>query len=335
VGTPIRGLWAGEGRLFAVAGSAFVEIFGDGSYTNRSILSGATTVGNDGNPVSILPNGNQVLIVSAGNVYCDNGAGPVIVNFNPGEGTVNTAVNAVLWTSGTQFDSLNDGDQIVINSVTYVIASVVDATHLLLMTSAGTQNDVVWTGFGSNGTVNAFRRGLSSTSSVFLESGDGFPSNMTSITIAGTAYPVIQVFQGANGVYDSCVITGILTVNGAVYGSNTPVPGLQGTYIDTYYVVCQPATNLFYISANFDGTTWDGADVASKEGYPDDIAAIRADHEQLWILGDEMSGEVWLDTGAALFPFQRDPSRTIHWGCRATWSFSISKLVTLCDMPRK
>src|SRR5271165_6608730 len=88
IGTPIRGIWAGENRLFAVAGSSFVEIFSDGSYENRSALSGATTVGNDGNPVSILPNGTQVLIVSAGNVYCDSGLGPVMVSFNPGSGTV-------------------------------------------------------------------------------------------------------------------------------------------------------------------------------------------------------------------------------------------------------
>ena len=70
--TPVRGLWAGDDRLFAVGGAVVYEINSGGTAT---ALTG--TIANDGGQVQIFPNGNQLFIVSAGIAYCDNGAGPV------------------------------------------------------------------------------------------------------------------------------------------------------------------------------------------------------------------------------------------------------------------
>lgn len=53
---------------------------------------------------------------------------------------VDTAGTAVTWKAGTKFNPLWVGP-IVINGVTYAIASVADATHLTLTTSAGTQTN--------------------------------------------------------------------------------------------------------------------------------------------------------------------------------------------------
>src|SRR5215203_611572 len=69
--SPVRGLWAGDERLFAAGGSKLYEVDSSGSATELG------DIGNDGLPVQIFPNGNQLFVVSAGQAWCDNGAGPV------------------------------------------------------------------------------------------------------------------------------------------------------------------------------------------------------------------------------------------------------------------
>ncbi|MEN6440529.1 MAG: hypothetical protein ABFD97_18300 [Syntrophobacter sp.] len=76
------------------------------------------------------------------------------------------------------------------------------------------------------------------------------------------------------------------------------------TYQDGYFIISVPNTRQFFISDLYDGLTWSSIDYALKEGWPDDIAAVMSDHRELWLLGDR-STEVWKDTGASSFPFQR------------------------------
>lgn len=67
--SPVRCLWAGDERLFAVAGSKLYEVFSDGTYDERG------DVGDDAShsPAQIHTNGNQLLIISAGEAFLDNG----------------------------------------------------------------------------------------------------------------------------------------------------------------------------------------------------------------------------------------------------------------------
>jgi hypothetical protein len=62
------------------------------------------------------------------------------------------------------------------------------------------------------------------------------------------------------------------------------------------------------------------SDYAVKEAQTDNIANVRADHEELWIYGTSLSTEVWRNIGNPDFPFQRDPGAIIHQGCVAQWS---------------
>jgi uncharacterized protein (TIGR03437 family) len=62
-------------------------------------------------------------------------------------GTVNTNGTAVTWVSGTDFSSLDDNQEIRINGVEYVIATVKSQTALVLASSAGIQNGVLWLNF--------------------------------------------------------------------------------------------------------------------------------------------------------------------------------------------
>jgi hypothetical protein len=87
--TPVRGLWPGAGRLFAAAGSRLYEVFSNGTYTDRG------DIGNDGGPVEMFPNGNELYIVSNGRAYIDSGSGPVAQTF-VGGGNVTASTGAVL-----------------------------------------------------------------------------------------------------------------------------------------------------------------------------------------------------------------------------------------------
>lgn len=88
--------------------------------------------------------------------------------------------------------------------------------------------------------------------------------------------------------------------------------------IDNYFIVRSPApaSRQFQICAPFDGLTWDAADVATSEGGPDAIVGDIDSHREYWMFGSER-GEVFSDTGAFLFPFERINSIAIEQGLAA------------------
>jgi hypothetical protein len=87
-------------------------------------------------------------------------------------------------------------------------------------------------------------------------------------------------------------------------------------FIDQYLIVNDINTRRFYLSALSDATDWDGLDFASKEGWPDNLQCVLADHRELFLIGDT-SSEVWFDTGDALDPFQRIQGAYMEFGTPA------------------
>jgi hypothetical protein len=246
---PVRGLWANDTRLFAVGGSRLYEVFSNGTSTDRG------DVGTDGKPVQIFPNGNQLLIASAGVAYCDNGSGPVAASFTTGSfaGVVNVvhgtfpAIRALVeWVSGDQFVATMAGQTITIDGTAYTVALFLDPQTLSLTTNP--------------------------------------------LTASNKAYSCVPALAAS-----------------------------QGAFLDGYFIVVQPNSRQINISAIDDGTNWNALDFALKEGYPDNIAAILADHEELWVFGTDTT-EVWQDTGDANFPLARIPGAFIHHGCIAPYS---------------
>jgi hypothetical protein len=133
---PPRGLWSGGGRLFVVAGLNEIEL----SSTGTILSSNAIAATNDGLPVGIFSNGNQLMIVTGGLAFCDNGAGPVAITTDNYAGVVGTLGfgNAVIWNSGDKFltDGSWTGTTITINFIAYTIASVFDDEHIILTGAA-------------------------------------------------------------------------------------------------------------------------------------------------------------------------------------------------------
>lgn len=76
------------------------------------------------------------------------------------------------------------------------------------------------------------------------------------------------------------------------------------TFIDGYFVINNVGTGKFYISALYDGTAWAALDFATAESSPDNLQRVINAVGQLWLLGDKTT-EIWTNTGASTFPFQR------------------------------
>jgi hypothetical protein len=84
--------------------------------------------------------------------------------------------------------------------------------------------------------------------------------------------------------------------------------------LDGYFIFVDPDTDQFYVSAIDDGTALDALDFSSADSSPDDIITHRVNHRQVFFFGAR-STEIWIDSGAASFPFVRYQSYTMDVGC--------------------
>lgn len=106
-----------------------------------------------GNPGAVLsgPDGNATCTPvlggsGTGRFYVIVG-GVATPTSTAGGGTVNTSGTDVTWVSGADFSALVQNQQIRINGVEYVVASVNSQTDLTLASTAGNQNGVPWLNF--------------------------------------------------------------------------------------------------------------------------------------------------------------------------------------------
>lgn len=89
---PIRGLWAGAGRLFVVAGASVFEVFQDWTYNLLGNVARVNT------PAQIFANGVQLFIVSGGQGYLTEWK-------NPTDPTSVTLVPVIPATTGEYMDT--------------------------------------------------------------------------------------------------------------------------------------------------------------------------------------------------------------------------------------
>jgi len=89
------------------------------------------------------------------------------------------------------------------------------------------------------------------------------------------------------------------------------------------YVLFTDGGGQFGITALGDLSSIDALDVATAEGLPDNLVGIISDHREVWLPGVGTI-EIWTDTGAAFFPFERAPGGFIEQGCAA--GLSLAKL---------
>lgn len=153
-------------------------------------------------------------------------------------------------------------------------------------------------------------------------------TSLYSVTSAGVATAVGGAVSGTNLVSMAdngtqlCIVNG---VNGYIYSvaggfqlitDADFVAARTVEFFDSYFVFDRINSNRFAISALLDGTSFDPLDFASAEASPDNVLTTLNQMEALLIFG-ETTIELWQNTGAVNFPFQRVPGGLIERGCAA------------------
>jgi hypothetical protein len=350
---PVRGLWPGENRLLAVGGDHLYEVDQHGTITDRSTsgFSGASGVGpaggpigNDNRPVQIFANGNQILVISAGMAYCDNGNGPIPMQFSD---PLNDLLVDPTYPDGLHLNSPKGG-----------MFDLTDIGHTVLITEGAGFNVGLAQNIQSID-ANGGAVGLSPWGAVGAGLGVGVEYKSVSYTDLQLKQPYMvhspsRVF-GSSEVGATITITGgtgwtlgTYTISGLVYNINglptgdavifpnagvagasggvgvideMPLTASQGAFLDGYFFVTpNPPTKTVYYSAINDGFSWSPLDFFNKANYPDNVAALFADHQELYTMGDLESTQVMRDVGAADNPFAPDPGAVMHYGCQAPFS---------------
>lgn len=95
-------------------------------------------------------------------------------------------------------------------------------------------------------------------------------------------------------------------------------PASTVTYQDGYFLFDRKGTGQFFISELLN-VDFDPLDFATAEGQPDNLVAILSDHREIFLFGAETI-EVWYNSGASDFPFERNQGAFIEKGCGARYS---------------
>jgi hypothetical protein len=96
-------------------------------------------------------------------------------------------------------------------------------------------------------------------------------------------------------------------------------PSETCTFLNGYFIVQKTDSAEFYISALYDGTSWDALDFATSESDPDNLVRVMADNGMILLFGTKTT-EFWSDAGADDFPFARVGAAAIEWGLASRWS---------------
>jgi hypothetical protein len=134
-----------------------------------------------------------------------------------------------------------------------------------------------------------------------------------------------QVGMASNGT-EVLIVDGVggwlATESGLTEITDTDFPnGVTSCgFIDGFFVVGGDGTGQFYCNQTPNsGSAWNGLDFASAEGNPDPISRLVVDHREVWLVGT-VTTEVYVNTGNADFPFERNGSVFIETGTAAPWS---------------
>ncbi len=92
------------------------------------------------------------------------------------------------------------------------------------------------------------------------------------------------------------------------YSANTVL------FFDNYFMFDRKGTNQFFFSALADGLSYNGLDFGSAEAQPGFLTTVAQNLELLFLFAQNHI-EMWYDSGAASFPFQRYAGGVIERGC--------------------
>lgn len=134
--------------------------------------------------------------------------------------------------------------------------------------------------------------------------------------------PQIAISDGTSiYIYDPTLTPSFQTIDTISF-----TPGYI-TFHDTYFICAAsednfydpPANNTWRLSAQNDGTSWPdaAANIGLLQTKPDNVQAVirfPSKGNMIFVMGSIVT-EAWFDTGAQLFPYQRNNQFNIDYGC--------------------
>jgi hypothetical protein len=280
------------------------------------------------------PTGNAILNSSAGLTGSTGGHGALGVGGTPG--------HVLTTATGGAFDATDIGRTVQItggtgfNLISQPITAVTSNGGAVGATLWGTPGASLGTGIESLGSytfndlvLGGYAGVVSTPSHPFTQLDVGQVLQITGGTgFTPGSYTITQLQVSAGGgptgaaILNAAAGTPNSTGGTGVMGSNQ-VKATTGTFLDGYFFAAtnnKKIVNFSSLDVDAGGLGWNPLDYFIKHAYPDNVAALFADHEELYVFGDLESTQVFRDTGNADTPFMPDPGAIMHIGCQAPYS---------------
>lgn len=341
-GGPVNGMWVMGDLLYVLSGGVLYSVTPQGVVVliGQTNLGGICSMADNGQQLVMVdgsggwvyqPTGlNQVTTVTADPITTITAtvaggitAGDVVSLMAVSNGISGAPVTVsytVLSTDTATSTAAGLAQQLNANDVFYVAGVVAtpsgasvsiqwSATLLVSWqatsgtTDTLTMGSAVTTGANSipaniTGTINA-----GDTLSIPLDNGVTFTTTAAATaTAASTSIELTDTLPSQ--VSAGALIIDATTTLGQIL---TPafLPANTVAYMDGYFVFNAAGTRQFFLSGINDGTQYSGLDFATATANTGFVQAVVNFHEQLLIFTSKQSTEVWYDSGAAAFPFQR------------------------------
>lgn len=341
---PINGLWVMGDLLYALSGGALYSITPAGVATliGQTNLGGVCVLADNGHQLVMVdgfggwiyqPGGLNLITtqtVPITNVITIT-VGGTITDLD----TLSITASSTSITASPQTVNLTATGADTTTTLAASLAALINASAIanpgIVASSAGPVITVTWPttiGVSWNTTVSSGATeslGLSSTSQV---GGTVIPCVITGTVTAGD---VLNVTLDSGGIFTTTAATTVTAEKDTAIVLTDPLPSLLTagaiildpantlaqivnlafmppcyvTFMDGYFVFAAANTRQFFLSGIGDGTQYSGLDFATATANTGFVLAVLNFHEQLLIFTSKASTEVWYDSGAAAFPFQR------------------------------
>lgn len=226
---------------------------------------------------------------------------------------VKTAVGTLNTTSGRVYMADN-GEQLLITEGTDG-----DDGYILTFNETAPQTIVSITNSGTTATLTTDQPHLIAPGEeVTITGATPAAYNGTfRVNVTGTTTFTYTMLSDPGG---NASVVGSYTVSRFAQIVDDNYPGLVTvTWQDGYFIGQRANGQRVYISAINNGYVWDALDYSSAESSPDDIVSVATDNGNLHLFG-ENSTEMWANSGAVDFPFERISGASNEWGCAARQS---------------
>ena len=151
--------------------------------------------------------------------------------------------------------------------------------------------------------------GASATGS-FTDAGSIGIISSTGIDIDSNDTHVVIVNQPDGWVIDNATKT-LTQITDADF---TALGASDVEFVDNFLLFLSPDSAVFFGADLGSATSFDALNFATAEGSPDNLVGMKVDHRQAVLFGEKTT-EIWENTGASGFPFERAINGFVEIGC--------------------